>query len=509
LFAVFMAIASLVLTSNRVAMAQSAVTLAGTWSAGPMAERWNVGVWGKACGPQPAAKDYPGGRVTITQEGAELVFTGAGRTFRTSDCWEQPPGAGRGGHSASARSWQTGCANGTNDPRHAKIATTIRATDSAIYLDETGEYHFRIEGQDCTASARRSRTYTLLQRQGETAAPTTAPAPTAAATQPATPAVAAAPPPTTAPAPRPPARTCTDVGGPARIEVKPPRKLMRPGEHFAFRAQGVDSNGCPVDVRPAWAVATPGAKASVTAAGMVAVADDATDGSVDVLASVGGKAVKVTVEVATAERYEALLATATSTDTGAFEESAVAVVATGNIGSHASVADDSARARKLTFVLIIGGLALALAILGVVLLRRAGRGHTVAGADSDLEDVQSLGSKATHLSGLLVCPSCKNEFPPGTDFCPRDGNRVVPAPLTGDLPVATGGGVCPTCGRGFDPGVKVCPTHGEDLVPAPVYRARKPAISSPRGKICPLCGGRYSAEAEFCGKDGAALVLVN
>jgi len=59
--------------------------------------------------------------------------------------------------------------------------------------------------------------------------------------------------------------------------------------------------------------------------------------------------------------------------------------------------------------------------------------------------------------------------------------------------------------------VKTCPVHGDDLVPASVYRAiaQKAPVSTERGKICPSCGGRYSGEATFCGKDGTALVLVN
>lgn len=515
------ALASLVLPGT--AKAQARVTLAGTWSASAMAERWNVGVWGTACGQQPVAKDSPGGQVTIREDGAELVITGAGRTFRTSECWEQPPGGGRGAHSAAARAWQTGCANSPNDPRHAKITTSIRANDSTIYLDETGEYHFRIEGQDCTASARRSRTYTLVQRQGDAPAATTTPTaavptatPTAAAptaTAPPQPAATAPEqPPAAAPAARPAANRCASVGDPARIEVRPARRLMRPGERFTFRATVLDAAGCAVDVRPVWAVATPGAKASVTPTGTVAVAEDATDGPVELQASVGGKAVKIAVEVATAERYEALLATATSADAGGFEESAVAVVATGNLGSHASVAEDTARARKRTFVLVVGGLAVALAAVGIVLLRRAGRGRgaAAAGPDSNDPDAPPFDPGLRPANGPLVCPSCKSEYPPGTEFCPRDGNHLTAASAAGSPPVGPGGGICPTCGRGFDPGVKVCPTHGEYLVPTPVHLAtKKPLPASPRGKICPLCGGRYGAEADFCGKDGAALVLVN
>ena len=95
-------------------------------------------------------------------------------------------------------------------------------------------------------------------------------------------------------------------------------------------------------------------------------------------------------------------------------------------------------------------------------------------------------------------------------FCPHDGNRLVPSPVSPAQPGGAAGGVCPTCGRGYDPGVKACPVHGDDLVPAAVYqlRAQQP-LAVERGKICPSCGGRYGGEATFCGKDGTALVLVN
>jgi hypothetical protein len=34
-----------------------------------------------------------------------------------------------------------------------------------------------------------------------------------------------------------------------------------------------------------------------------------------------------------------------------------------------------------------------------------------------------------------------------------------------------------------------------------------PTVS--RGKICPTCGERFDGRAEFCGKDGTMLVLLN
>jgi len=39
-------------------------------------------------------------------------------------------------------------------------------------------------------------------------------------------------------------------------------------------------------------------------------------------------------------------------------------------------------------------------------------------------------------------------------------------------------------------------------------QATAPAVRK-RGKICPTCGQRYGAEAEFCGKDGTSLVMIN
>jgi LPXTG-motif cell wall-anchored protein len=38
-----------------------------------------------------------------------------------------------------------------------------------------------------------------------------------------------------------------------------------------------------------------------------------------------------------------------------------------------------------------------------------------------------------------------------------------------------------------------------------------PPASAPKkpGKICPTCGGRYTSDDSFCGKDGTTLVLLN
>jgi hypothetical protein len=493
----------------RLGYAQSRPTLAGSWNAAPLSERWNIGDWGGACGPKPSARESAGGPITVREEGAELAMIGLGRTFRTTECWEQLPNVSRSSHSVSERAWRTRCTSAPNDARQTTLVTNITATDTSMTLDETGEYQFRIEGQNCTASVRRWRNFTLVQRQGE--APVAAAAPSATATAAST---AAKVEPASSTAPAKPAATarCAEVGDATRIEVRPTRKLLRPGEKFTFRTVALDANGCSVEARTVWSIVTADAKATVSNGGTVAIGDDAEDGAIDLGVAFAGKTLHVSVEVATPARYEALLTTSNVNDAGESEEAPATIVASGSLGANSAVAQDGARSRKTTFVVIIGSLAIGLAVLGFVLLRRATRPQPIPDIDdapAGAPPAPSLPPVSRPLSArALICPSCRNEFPPNSTFCPHDGNRLVPVtPLD---PGAGAGGICPTCGRGYDPGTKTCPVHGEDLIPAAVYQLRaEPPVAVERGKICPSCGGRYGGEATFCGKDGTALVLVN
>jgi hypothetical protein len=510
--AVTCAYAIVCLCSGR-SLADGRPTLAGTWNAAALTERWNIGDWGTACGPRPSAREFPGGSVTVREDGAELVMSGVGRNFRTNECWEQLPNVSRASHSVSERAWRTRCTSGPNDARQTTLVTNITATDSTMTLDETGEYQFRIDNQNCTASVRRWRNFTLAQRQGEAPVPVASAAPTASTTGTARAEPTAQPAATARPTV---ADRCAEVGDATRIEVRPTRKLLRPGEKFTFRTVALDANGCAVEAHTAWTMTTQGAKASVSNAGTVAIAEDAEDGAIDLAVSFAGKTLHVNVEVATPARYEALLASTPVNDAGESDEAPATIVASGSLGTNSAVAQDGARTRKTTFVVIIGGLAIGLAVLGFVLLRRSSSRRDES-AEEEEEEVPPppMAEPAPAASRpvpvrALVCPSCRNEFPPNSTFCPHDGNRLVPAPASPMQPGAAAGGVCPTCGRGYDPGVKACPVHGDDLVPAAVYQLRtQEPLAVERGKICPSCGGRYGGEATFCGKDGTALVLVN
>jgi RNA polymerase subunit RPABC4/transcription elongation factor Spt4 len=462
-----------------------APTLAGVWSASPLTVNWQLGDWGKACGPAPSGGGEGGGSVTISQSGNELTIVGTGRTYITTECWERYPGMQRISHSGSSRNFQNVCKTGTGDPRQAKLVTTISATDSRINFDETGQYQFVIEGQNCTASVRRTRSYSLVSRLG------VAPA--------ATPSSATAPP---KPAPRP-TRDCEDTGLPERLEVRPSRKLMRPGESFEFRSNVVDAHGCALPVSPTWRVISGANVLSVTAPGKVTANPNATESKATLEVTLGDRSVRVDVEIASKERYDAVLQARGLDESGESKDAAVLRVASESMGAREVVARDEAPARTRTFVALAGVTALVLGCLGLLLVRRR-RVPDAPAPESPSRPRASAPVPAT--SGGKACPTCREEFPADAEFCPNDGNRLV-AQTT--LVAGPAGSVCPVCGRGFNPGTLTCPEHGEELIPAPAFAARHVPTLFITRTICPVCGTQYTAETRFCGECGASVVPVN
>ncbi len=414
-------------------------------------------------------------------------MSGGGRSYSTTRCWETMPGMSVA-HTGGSRGWRNTCRTASGDPRQATVITTISATDDSISFDETGQYQFLIQGQNCTASVRRTQSFRLLQREGEAPPPPKEPEPA----------------PAPAPAPRPepvkkPGVDCSDPGDPARLEVRPKKKLVQPGEEFTFAAVVLDEKGCRVGAAPQWRVTTDGAKARLSKPGTVRVEDDAPEGDIELGVTVAGRSVKVVLQVASKERYDALLAQGGFDERGESSEAAVAVIAGTSVGARAAVAEDLARSRRTTFLAVVGGLAAVLGIVGVALALRSRRRKRARGSELDLSP-EPLPAPRT----AMVCPTCREEYPPGSTFCPNDGNRLVPVSTADGR--SPSGGICPVCGQGFDPGVERCPAHDEELVPASVYA---PPRAEPQRKICPLCGKMYEGDSRFCGEDGGTLVPIN
>jgi hypothetical protein len=515
----------------------------GKWRQGPLREDFTVQQWLPGCGPAPVSGAQGGGEiVAIHQEGDELSVVGGGRVYRTNQCYDQLPTLTREAHSRdpSGRAWRTRCATPAADPRRAMMQTLVSVTnDTHIDVVETGRYEISLAEGRCIADVKRSRDYDLVTRDGaQPVTPTPAPAPAATAPQP--------------PAPR--AGACETPGPPARLEVRPSRKLLRTGESFAFHAVVTDASGCVTGATTpiGWAI---GAPLSVDATGKVTVPEGTAEGASTLVATAAGKSVRVVVDVTAPSHYDELLARSGLNAAGESESASVAELATGAIAGGDARATDTSRARRLTFITIVGLLALGLGVVAVVFGRKARRAARLE-ADADARhaelvreaEARQREKEATHAEQVRahhesvevhrraseaaaamdaeadvgtgeplaedarrVCPACRREYPPGSLFCPDDASRLV-ALRAGD-DVAASGGICPACHRGFDPGVKVCPHDQEELVPYAMHAAaatRAPAAPvASRGKICPTCGGRFEGNAAFCGKDGTALVMLN
>ncbi len=140
------------------------------------------------------------------------------------------------------------------------------------------------------------------------------------------------------------------------------------------------------------------------------------------------------------------------------------------------------------------GLAAGLAVLGVLAVVQRRRVARAATPPLD--------------PGRATCPTCNVSYPPGRDFCPRDGNRLLPATATLRTRGAEGT-ICVVCARGFDPGAGSCPEHGDTLVAAPLFELLQPLsrgqTPSSGESICPTCGVRALAPTRFCEADGTEL----
>jgi len=508
------------------------IAVDGTWKQGPLKEEYTVQKWLSACGPAPVSGSNGGGEtVSIHLEGDELAILGGGRVFRSNECYDQMPTLVRETHTRdpSGKVWRTRCTTPPSDPRRAAINTLVQiSSDKHIDLVETGRYEISIADGRCTADIKRTRGFDLVAAEAPVA--TTAP--------PAQTATAAT---TSAATPKP----CIAPGDPARLEVRPSRKLLRTGDVFAFRALVLDAAGCATRTGTSWALADPTASKrglSLDAGGRLTVLPDATEGVYELVASAAGKSARVTVEVASPSRYDELLAASGLNDAGESEGVSAVAISGETLGGADAQAEDGSRRRRTLFLEIVGTLVVVLAAVAFIGNRRsklaaalereaqerheerlreveerrqakrdkheaAMRAHELSLAEANRLAAEEAAGQSSGPTRML-CPACRRDYDAGSLYCPQDSNRLVP--ING--PVGTGplGSICPTCKRGFDPGVKLCPHDKDELVPYALFASRNPAAVAPtRGKICPTCGGRFDGNAVFCGKDGTALVLIN
>jgi hypothetical protein len=352
--------------------------------------------------------------------------------------------------------------------------------------------------------------------------------------------------------------------------VQPSKKLLRAGEKFTLRATLADEAGCPVEGKVEYAAKQTDGALTVDAHGVVESPAGAKAGNYSVVVSAAGRETTMVVEVVAAEHYDALLAEEGLDAEGEKKASVSVSLPVGGGGEAKS--DDPSRRRKMLFLSIVGGLALPLGILAIVLLKRKSRAEAAARAlaerhESEVEQAQlrNAAKKSAYEQDLLAheasvrhreevaarkraereaanaqapaappvapapevrakparltCPVCRTEYEAPMAHCPEDGTRLAPlGDPSPSLPFAPqtreAGLVCPLCKRGFEPGVQMCPTHLEMLVPRALIPPTpgtdsKDGSSSIKGKICPTCGDKFELGARFCGKDGSTLLIIN
>jgi hypothetical protein len=347
----------------------------------------------------------------VQDDGKVLTMSGLGRTYRTNQCWEQLPGLTT--QSSTGGSVQhVVCKSAPGDPRQATISTTWTVRQDALYFDETGQYQFVVENQNCTASVRRTRVLTrIIEKAAEpvpepvpTPVPTPAPVPTPT------------PPPTT---PEPPPSRCQNPGPARRLEVSPAQKLMLPGERFSFRSVVRDQAGCVVKTQPAWTIERGGNLGHLAGPGTLETSASAVDGVIGLKATLEGQSVDVTAQVVSRERYEALLAAGSYGASGESKESAVTVLAGSTIDAQAQVLDGKNR----VWAWVVAGASGAL-LLGIFAWLAFGRKkHGVLPALDEAAMAPPAAPPPPERG--KVCPVCGEQYPPVAEFCGKDGAHLL------------------------------------------------------------------------------------
>jgi hypothetical protein len=421
--------------------AQASPTLSGKWSAGALQQKWVEGTWSAACGPKPT-RGGGAGAVVVTQSGSELTIAGGGRNYSTRACWTTEPGMNVVAHSGGARNWKTTCKSPSGAPRQVTTVTTLSATDDTLTFYETGQYQFTVGTEHCTASVGRYRTYRLVERAGGPIEGSPAQgAETSAAAQAET---------------EKGSERCAEPGPPKRIELSPAHRFMSPGESHVFTATAFDDKGCRLSKRPQWTLEGAQGAAEVDASGKVRVLDDAPEGELEVVASIGSRRESARVEVASSDRLAALLARGTPdvSDTPEAPRPLEPALASQSLGADAAVAEDRASRRKLAFVGLLGVVALGLAFAGLLVVRRTRRTNARASARSASSippsvpvsastdaaspraaqalpignDASRGPSAANPPSGAMkkLCPTCGRQYPGTSQFCGQDGTILEP-----------------------------------------------------------------------------------
>lgn len=455
--------------------------LTGRWILSPSTVTFNATKSVGQCPQRPPRES--GATIQVTEEGGELAFSMPDGRRTTASCWTDNAEVGRRGHTKGPPRWSTSCATGADNPKVERGTYTFSVSEDGLTISMRLQttYAISVAGSECEGSFTVSRSLRS----------TNAPAPVAEGAA-------------------PPADRCKTPGAPARIELAA-RRRVAPGSRACLPAKLRDSNGCDAAGTLDWTLVSGNAQVDGPC---VRVPSDAARGDrIRVAATVGALRAEATLEVASAEEAEEDMTALLARDPVDRREQDDGRRPGGEgAGGVRAMSPTPGHGQDLLWPILVIA-ALLLVVLAMVLLLVV---RTQRRRDEPLPRETSPPSKVVasarphgNADAPVVCPTCREEFKAGSQFCPYDATALIPAGSEPERP--TLGAICPRCHRGYEAGTARCATDGEDLVPYPIHQIARPrhAGVGESGKICPTCSARYDLEATFCGKDGSELVLVN
>ena len=438
-----------------ISLPAQATDLNGTWSASSLRVSWAIGDWGDACGPRPSGGGERAGQVQLTAEGGGFRLTGLGRSYSTTQCWEQMPGLTTRNRSAGASTISATCSMPSGDPRQARVVTSWYPRGDEIYFDETGQYQFVVSGSNCTASVRRTRILTRVVEASPAEAADESPNSNSTSND----EQQTGAKPSTAPPPLPQrSAQCKSPGRATQVEVTPRTKLMRQGESFRFQVDARDADGCRVPIPATWKLIS-GKGAELSNSGELRVEENAPTGDLKLELQTYDQRLSVTARVVTDSEYEKLIAGGDFGILGESTETAVTELSSSHVELDSSTPIEE-RPTNRWWLALVGGLLIALITIAVLLMRRSA-------------NIANQKRKKSRVREVLPDPPSNSAV---TEAAPEAG--------AADSPPAP-------------------PAEETDPVAAPI----PPTTTTSR--LCPVCGKRYDDGTAFCGEDGARLMRAN
>lgn len=491
-------------------------TFAGQWLASALTETFRLDAWPAQCGPKPAPESSPAGLSLVNEQSGELSFSGLGRPFDTSRCWEQYPGLRRVAHTRGAGAWSSTCKSSETDPRRATVHTNVTAAgNDLLTFRETGDYEFHIGDAKCSAHVTRQRSFTRVSSEvndpvggarlvaGASERPNEATSTGGAtAVNGATVNGAAVDGVTRGSAglgsvesttsggatrggERLVRRGCEPVGSEREIRLARPVPWLQPGASYRLTPAIVDAGGC-VAAKGTFTYAVEPAVDAVRVglkSGRIQVSPHAPEGRYTLVIRSGQLREVIEVPVVTREGLAAFLRTPSDAPLGVEVNSPTT---TEMLGTSPAAAADTATLRKWWFTGLAGAVILGLGTLGLRLLRAGSR---PAASPARLSP---LGPSAPTLPSA-VAPLAETT----AGVKSPTAVSVRPAVASGQLALTVTPEAAPPTPR------------ARPLAPPSETRSNPPpkprAVEATQGRVCPQCGTRYTDGSLFCGVDGAKL----